>query len=160
MDNIIETTNLRITNKMIKLCKDNYTGKTLSHAIRVADYVLDNVILFNLPVDKYLLYYCALAHDLIEDTDVTYEEVKGILNIYNSEKVENTLKLLTHNKERESYVDYIKRIRESGDTMAYIIKIADMKDHLTLLNAEDCDLSAEVKEKLKKKYDEALPYLL
>ena len=147
-------------NKLLKLCQDNYKEKTLAHVIRVANYALENAVLSTVAMDKDFVYYCALAHDLIEDTDVSYEEITQAMDKYSLEKVTTTLSLLTHNKEQESYVDYIKRIRESGNLTAYIIKIADMKDHLTLLNAENYELSDEIKEKLRKKYNEALPYLL
>ena len=147
-------------NKLLKLCQDNYKEKTLAHVIRVANYALENAVLSVVALDRDFLYYCALAHDLIEDTDVSYEEITQAMDKYSLEKVTTTLSLLTHNKEQESYIDYIKRIRDSGNITAYIIKIADMKDHLTLLNTETYELSDEIKEKLRKKYNEALPYLL
>ena len=151
---------LNRVNKVLKLCQDNYTEKTLAHVIRVANYALDNFFVSKLAIDREFLYYCALAHDLIEDTEVTYEELSQAMDKFSIEKIKKTIELLTHNKEQESYVDYIKRIRESGDLTAYIVKVADMKDHLVLLNEKDCNISDEVREKLKRKYEEAIPYLL
>jgi hypothetical protein len=52
----------------------------------------------------------------------------------------------------ESYLDYIKRLKKNTSPYPYIIKLADMKDHL---NQTDT-----LTEKLKEKYWNALPELL
>lgn len=64
-------------------------------------------------------------------------------------------------KTSENYIDYIKRLRtlrDSSETdtidliVAYIVKLADMKDHLMQKDT--------LTDKLKEKYWNALPYLL
>lgn len=62
----------------------------------------------------------ALLHDVVEDTDVTFEQLE---KEFTSEAIE-VLKLLTHNKETE-YMDYIKEIKQNP--IAKKIKIADIK---------------------------------
>lgn len=72
----------------------------------------------------------ALLHDIVEDTDMTFEELEK-LN-FNQEVIE-ALKLLTH-EEGGDYFDYIKRI--STNELAVKVKLADLKHNsdLTRLN--------------------------
>ena len=72
----------------------------------------------------------ALLHDIVEDTDMTFEELEK-LN-FNREVIE-ALKLLTH-EEGVEYFDYIKRI--STNELAVKVKLADLKHNsdLTRLN--------------------------
>lgn len=169
MDNKFTNINLDRLNKVIDLCQKNYNERTMSHAIRVANYALTHILVKNCDVNchKGLLYCCALCHDLVEDTTVTVEEIADVITFnetsdvisYDKEHIKDILNLLTHDKEENDYIEYIKKIRNSKNFIAYVIKLADMKDHLIQLNTSD-RLSLEVKAKLQKKYWEALPYLL
>lgn len=100
--------------------------------------------------DKENIYILAIFHDLLEDTDVTYEELVEVSGM-SEEFLRNQLGVLTKDK-NESYIDYIKRLKESGYRWAYIVKLADMKDHLMQKET--------LTDKLKEKYWEALPELL
>lgn len=68
----------------------------------------------------------ALLHDLIEDTDVTIEEIK---NMNFSESVVEALTLLTHD-EGQDYYEYIKSIAKNE--IAVKVKIADLKHNMDL----------------------------
>lgn len=69
----------------------------------------------------------AVLHDVIEDTNITEEDlkVKGF-----SKQIIDALKLLTH-PNHEHYMDYIKRI--SSNSLATQIKLADLSDNINHL---------------------------
>ena len=117
------------------------------HSLRVLLYVMCNDSIPEEIHDSCMV--AAIAHDLIEDTNIGIGDLPKIDN-----DVAIALDLLTK-REHESYVDYIKTIKASGapaGRIAYWVKLADMKDHLAQKNA--------LTDKLKAKYLEALPYLL
>ena len=134
--------------KVIKLCYENYDEKTMNHVLRVADYAWESPIFKSL--DRIHVYATALCHDLIEDTDITLEQLENTLGVSGTQII-IALKLLTK-KENEQYIDYIKRIKESKNILAYCVKLADMKDHLSQKET--------LTDKLKEKYWNAIPYLL
>lgn len=135
--------------KVTELCSNNYDQKTFNHCLRVANYVVNNVCLKN-DEEREIAFIIALCHDLLEDTDVTIKDIV-IATGYSEGFLSNVLGALTKNKE-ESYVDYIKRLKSNKSIYPYIIKLADMKDHLSQ--------SETLTDKLKNKYWEAFPYLL
>ena len=63
----------------------------------------------------------------------------------------NVLGALTR-KKSETYLDYIKRLKQNQSPYPYIVKMADMKDHLSQKDT--------LTEKLKEKYWNILPELL
>ena len=135
--------------KIIELCVNNYDTKTFNHCLRVANYVVDNVCLEN-DEEKETAFILAMCHDLLEDTTVTTEDIHTITG-YAKSFLDNVLGALTKQK-NEKYIDYIKRLKTNKSTYPYIIKLADMKDHL--------NQTETLTEKLRDKYWEALPYLL
>ena len=66
-------------------------------------------------------------HDVIEDTDITREDL-SICGI--PEKVIKTVESLTR-KKNENYLDFILRIKQ--DKMAISIKLADLEDNMMSL---------------------------
>lgn len=133
---------------LIKLCRDNYDEKTFNHAVRVANYAVENVM--SKQIDKDTIYCLALCHDLLEDTEVTCDDITNCTGMFKS-LVSGVLESLTKNKE-EDYIDYIQRLKRADNVYAYIIKLADMKDHLMQTET--------LTDKLKERYWKALPYLL
>ena len=90
----------------------------------------------------------ALLHDVLEDTDITMEE----LRTYGfSEEVYEALALLTHDP-AVPYMDYVKAL--SGNDIARAVKISDLHHNM--------DLSRMNGKKPRKYalYQEALDYLL
>ena len=61
-------------------------------------------------------------HDVIEDTDISYGELRTKFG----HEVADSVLLLTHIKD-ESYFDYIMRIWGSGDEAAMLVKITDLE---------------------------------
>ena len=139
----------KILVKVIGLCSKKYNEHTFHHCLRVANYVIENVCLEN-KSEKEIAFMLALCHDLLEDTDVSITEISEAMEL-SEDFIKNVLGALTKDR-NESYVDYIKRLKSNKSKYPYIIKLADMKDHLMQKDT--------LTDRLKEKYWEALPYLL
>ena len=70
-----------------------------------------------------LMLDVALAHDILEDTEVTEEELAAVLNEYALDAV----KALTRNKD-QTYFDYIKE-QVLSNPLASLVKLADLEDN-------------------------------
>ena len=157
---------IRVLNKIENFCKQNYDPETYEHVHRVASYAVDNPVVFQLSFELHdMIYTAALLHDIIEDNpcDDIREHAERLLwsvgKTYAPVVAKRILYRLTKTPQ-ENYVDYIKRLHANEDShavkydllIAYIVKLADMKDHLMQKDT--------LTDKLKEKYWEALPYLL
>ena len=91
---------------------------------------------------------CGFLHDVIEDTEWTPGEIreKGF-----SEDIINTLVLLTH-EEGIPYMDYVKRIVDSGNQTAIHVKLNDLQHNLERGRKGGYD-------RLVRKHTEALEYI-
>ncbi len=67
----------------------------------------------------------ALLHDVVEDTNVTLEELS---KIFDSNIIE-ALRLLTH-RDDEPYLEYVEKIKENK--LAKAVKIADLTHNMDL----------------------------
>lgn len=134
--------------KVLKFCCEKYDVQTYLHCIRVANYAIENPVLYE--EEKEDVYILAMFHDLLEDTDATYKELINISGM-SEEFLKDQLGVLTKSK-NENYIDYIKRLKESGYRWAYVVKLADIKDHLMQKET--------LTDRLKEKYWNALPELL
>ena len=67
-----------------------------------------------------------LLHDVVEDTNYTFDDLlrKGV-----DEKIVEALRLLTHTDDL-SYGEYVKRIAESGNSIAIHVKYNDLCHNL------------------------------
>lgn len=67
-----------------------------------------------------------LLHDVVEDTDFTFEDLldRGV-----DEPIVEALRLLTHTKDMP-YEDYVKRIAQSGNDIAIHVKYNDLCHNL------------------------------
>lgn len=96
-------------------------------------------------------YACcaALLHDVVEDTDVTFEELEKDF----PKEVIDAVRLLTHDLNVD-YMDYVSKIK--NNEIARKVKIADLthnSDSTRLVNITDID-----RERFEK-YKRALEYL-
>lgn len=83
---------------------------------------------------KYAYYFdiaamTAYCHDLLEDTDITEEQLIEEYKIP-EEAVSIVKEYLTHDKKRVSYKDYIEHIKENP--IAALVKLADLSDNLDM----------------------------
>lgn len=143
---------IRAISKATSLCKEKHNQKTFEHAMRVAQYAINNTLCESCFAD--FVYAVAILHDIIEDSDVTEKQIDDMFcHIeFNGKTIGECVSALTHNKESETYVDYIKRIKNSDNIVVYLVKLADMKDHFMQTET--------LTDKLKEKYLNAIGYLL
>ena len=129
----------------LRIAKQYYPQDKLEHALRVATYVAENEMISWDYADECVAL--AIMHDLLEDTN--YKPM-GL-----PENFIKALKILTKAKD-VSYDDYCKSIKDTCHTnyrmCAYWVKLADMKDHLSLTDT--------LTDRLKEKYLSGLRYLL
>ena len=137
--------------QVLRWARTYYPADKFDHACRVAEFVWENDAICVGGDFRTRCYIVALAHDLLEDTDFNIADFKYLEQVYyNSDSMTRALKYLTHDKEKETYEQYIERIPKGS--LAYWVKIADMKDHLTQ--------TATLTDKLKEKYLRGLAILL
>lgn len=92
----------------------------------------------------------ATLHDIIEDTDVTKED---LINMGFENEIIEAIVLLTRDKEVD-YFDYIRSIRDSKNTYAYWVKIADLEHNMDLDRLNDVtDKDLKRVEKYQKALD-------
>ena len=78
----------------------------------------------------------ALLHDVVEDTDMTFERLS---ELGFTAPIIDALKLLTHDKS-VSYMDYVKKIAENP--VARVVKLADLLHNSDLSRLETVDKKA------------------
>lgn len=113
-----------------------YTAQMLEVAIRLATnahggqfdkagqpYILHplRVMLSMMTIEEKIV---AVLHDVVEDTDVTLENLK----MFFPDEIVDAIETLTH-REGENYHDYIMRISQ-GSSLARRVKMADLRDNM------------------------------
>ena len=102
-------------------------------------------------VDDYRSKTVAILHDVLEDTNTTYEE----LNKEFGADISIPVFILTKS-DKLDYEDYIMKIKFSNNDIVTSVKIADLKHNLsTIDNIKDL----EKRERLKSRYVKALEVL-
>ena len=101
-------------------------------------------------MDDEISTVCALLHDVVEDTEITIEDLHAMG--FPREVIE-ALTLLTH-EESVPYMDYVRRISENST--AKKVKIADLMHNSDTTRLEFVDERAV---KRNQKYSEALAIL-
>ena len=96
-----------------KAGEDYFSG----HLTRVAEYVA--------PLGpEYVIV--GVLHDILEDTPLTLEALEHAIG----KDLAESVNVLTEAKGDETYMDYIRKVAESGDPIAIAVKNADLADHL------------------------------
>lgn len=92
----------------------------------------------------------ALLHDVVEDTDMTFDDLarEGF-----GENIIDALKLLTHD-EGTPYFEYVKAIKQNP--LAAVVKLADLKHNST---RSRMNVITDWDEKRYQKYAEAIKIL-
>jgi len=114
-------------NRAYEVAADAHSNQTrdegtpyIVHPVRVAVSLVDELNLFS-PT----LICSALLHDVIEDSDITREDIASMFD----EDVANVVWLLTK-LEEVSLPDYLARIEAAANTGAPIVKLCDRLDNL------------------------------
>ncbi|HEX9060316.1 MAG TPA: GTP pyrophosphokinase [Clostridia bacterium] len=130
--------------KTLELAKNKHKGQVdkceipyIWHVIRVARRVKRT--------DEKIV---ALLHDVVEDTDTSFEEIRK-LGV--SEEIIDAIDLLTHRK-GVVYEEYVRNIAKNA--LARAVKLADLADNTDPKRMER--LPYDVKQRLLKKYETAL----
>lgn len=101
----------------------------------------------------------AYLHDLLEDTDYPEEELRNEFG----DKIVDAVLLMAHREKLsdEEYLEYIQRMKDSGDELAIAVKIADLTHNsdYTRLGVSSPDELSEKNRKRWEKYQRALQIL-
>ena len=135
-----------LTKKALKLCFDAHKEQTdksgtpyVFHPFHLAEQMTDEATTV-----------VALLHDVVEDTNITFENLKdqgfGV-------EIINALKLLTHDK-NTPYMEYVGEIKKNK--IATAVKLADLKHNSDLTRLDVVDEKAL---KRKDKYEKAIKFL-
>ena len=105
-------------------------------------------------VSEYLEKVCALLHDVVEDTDVSYHDLENVG--YNNDVID-ILKILTKVK-GEDYRNYIERIINSDNIHALNIKLADLRHNMDISRIKNPTTNDY--ERVSKRYEPAYQKIL
>ena len=99
-------------------------------------------------------YSCcvALLHDVVEDTDVTLEQLTAIF----PKEVTDAVALMTHN-DNADYFDYVRAIKTNP--IARKVKLADLAHNSDQTRCIGSDLTEDRKAKWRTKYEKATKIL-
>lgn len=136
----------KLTKKALKLCFDAHKEQVDKTGL---PYVFHPFHLAE-QMDDEISTVCALLHDVVEDTPITFDD---LLSMGFPEKVIEVLKLLTH-EEGVPYMDYVRKI--STNSVAKKVKIADLKHNSDVTRLEVLN---EYDLKRNEKYSKALAIL-
>lgn len=114
------------------------------------DYFTSHIMAVVNAVDGETEKIVAALHDVIEDTDLTLDDLR--YEGFGDEVIE-AVEVLTHPK-GEPYMDYIKRVGQNP--IARKVKIADIQNNMDLSRIPD---PTEADHKRVEKYWEALKFL-
>ncbi len=136
-----------LTKKALKLCFESHKDQVdktgipyVFHPFHLAEQMTDEITTV-----------CALLHDVVEDTDCTFEDLQKMG--FPDEAI-IALKLLTHDP-AVPYMEYVKAIAENP--VAKQVKIADLRHNSDLSRMDEIDQRAIERAE---KYKKALAYLI
>ena len=132
--------------ELVRLAEKFYPKKKFIHATRVATYAMEKAILRR-DIKPEEAYAVGLAHDLLEDTECTCDDLDPVMDKFLIGDI-----LALSKNDGESYDHYIADLLENGSELAKLVKGADMKDHMMQTET--------LTEKLWEKYKPHLKYFL
>ena len=137
-----------LTNEAMKIAYRAHHGQVDKGGI---PYIFHPYHLAEQMTDEYTTCV-ALLHDVVEDTDVTLEELKAIFPT----EVTDAIALMTH-QEGLDYLEYVAAIRENP--IARAVKLADIAHNSDESRLEDRDGNAAALKRWQNKYSRALEIL-
>ena len=136
----------KLTKKALQLCFEahkNQVDKTglpyVFHPFHLAEQMTDEISTI-----------CALLHDVVEDTDYTFDDIR---EMGFSKEVVDVLRLLTH-EDGVPYMDYVEKI--SANPIAKQVKLADLRHNSDLTRLDVID---EKVLQRNEKYKKAIEFL-
>lgn len=137
-----------LTNEAMKIAYRAHHGQVDKGGI---PYIFHPYHLAEQMTDEYTTCV-ALLHDVVEDTDVTLEELKAIFPT----EVTDAIALMTH-QEGVDYLEYVAAIRENP--IARAVKLADIAHNSDESRLEDQNGNAAALKRWQNKYSRALEIL-
>ena len=133
-----------LTNEAMKLAYKAHHGQVDKGGI---PYIFHPYHLAEQMPDEYTTCV-ALLHDVVEDTDVTLEEIKALF----PPEVADAVAVMTHCKD-EPYLDYVRRV--SKHPIARIVKLADLRHNSDQTRLENADEATRLyfQEKYRKAFE-------
>lgn len=133
-----------LTNEAMKIAYHAHHGQVDKSGI---PYIFHPYHLAEQMPDEYTTCV-ALLHDVVEDTDVTIEELRDIF----PPQVIEAVALMTHDED-EPYLDYVRRI--STNPIAKAVKLADLRHNSDQTRLENADATtlAHFQEKYRKAFE-------
>lgn len=116
------------------------------HLDRVADLCQSR----SLGSDKDFMAVAAYLHDLLEDTHVDLDLIGAIFKGLYSMQLFKVLRLVTRDKDSETYDDYIKRIAISGNLEAIHLKLSDLEANLEAFSSSKCTKPESLRVRYRK----------
>ena len=111
--------------KVMDLAQKYYPKNKLKHAIRVAGFACADAQT-RTNVNSLSAFIVGIAHDLLEDTECSHEELEQAIG----KNLMSSVIILTKNDDI-IYKDYITEVKLSNDPLAILVKKADIKDHFS-----------------------------
>lgn len=133
-----------LTNKAMRIAYQAHHGQADSSGV---PYIFHPYHLAEQMPDE-ITACTALLHDVLEDTDVTIEELEKEF----PKEVTEALRLLTHNIKMD-YFEYVRAIRQNP--VARTVKMADLMHNSDQSRLTGCDIPEEKIAWWKKKYEKA-----
>ncbi|GFZ29978.1 hypothetical protein CSC2_05040 [Clostridium zeae] len=137
--------------KAICLAVEKHKGQTDKGGM---PYILHPIYVMN-KMETETEKIVAILHDVVEDTDATFEELR---NIGFSDEILSALECLTRG-ETEDYFDYIDRVKTKP--LSIKVKLADLEHNMDFRRIKDItdeDIIKRIK-KYKQAWDELNRYL-
>lgn len=124
----------------------------INHPQRVVEAIEMTPRIYNLVEDMDMLYACAWLHDVVEDTDITIEDIQQEFG----KDISDTIEILTR-PEGMSYDEYGMRIQHSMNPYAMAVKYVDLFDNLSHIG--DGAFKKEKEEILEKRWAKLFDHL-
>ena len=142
-DNILEKTMI-IVEKTFRHVKDKQGMPYIGHLLRVCNRLSK--------IDQKIV---GLLHDIVEDTEVTFADLRAVG--YPDDIIE-AIGILTKKDSEDNHFKRVKRLLESNNMLALVVKKADIEDNmdetrLKELEAVDFLTAARLREKYRMTYE-------
>lgn len=115
------------------------------------DYILHPMSVASSVGDNELAIIVALLHDVVEDTDITLEDLAKEF----SQDIVEAVKCMTHDKDTP-YLEYVAQVKTNK--IAKVVKLADLLQNMDLSRLDK--ITSKDIDRLEKKYIPALRLLL
>jgi len=109
--------------------EQKYPGENLPYLTHLGNVMLEVMGIASTLENAELAICCAILHDTIEDTEVTYEEVKKEFGTLVADGVIALTKNETLATKREQMLDSLERIKEQPKEV-WVVKMADRVSNL------------------------------